>query len=362
MMFADQFKLFRRPGFWNFPDNPFTYPAPLALVFAAIYKLGHAWRDYTLACGVFALAWACWLATGLHRRGVSLASACVFAGVALATSWPIYFQLDSANIEAVVSVVLALGVLASWRGRWWWAAVLIGLAGALKIFPLVLLGLVLSQRKYKEFATGVATAFVVTVGSLAYVGPTIVEAQHSVASGLLSLRRYNLVPGTPMVANHSLWMLIKWAWVKVDWHLRPIDLAREYHTFAAMLNIYVVTSAILGTALYVLWIRRLPLLNQILCLTICAVLLPPTSMDYTLLHLLVPFGLLCMELATVSGESSNTKGMTLCLLCFAVIFSADTFLDLYGDASSQIRTIALLGLLATVLRYRFQTSAETVTV
>jgi len=197
----------------------FTYPAPLALVFAAIYKLGHAWRDYTLACGVFALAWACWLATGLHRRGVSLASACVFAGVALATSWPIYFQLDSANIEAVVSVVLALGVLASWRGRWWWAAVLIGLAGALKIFPLVLLGLVLSQRKYKEFATGVATAFVVTVGSLAYVGPTIVEAQHSVASGLLSLRRYNLVPGTPMVANHSLWMLIKWAWVKVDWHL-----------------------------------------------------------------------------------------------------------------------------------------------
>jgi len=77
---------------------------------------------------------------------------------------------------------------------------------------------------------------------------------------------------------------------------------------------------------------------------------------------MVPFGLLCMELATVSGESSNTKGMTVCLLCFAVIFSADTFLDLYGDASSQIRTIALLGLLATVLRYRFQTSAETVTV
>jgi hypothetical protein len=271
-----------------------------------------------------------------------------FVAAAVATSWPIYFQLDSANIEAVVAAVLALGVLAVWSERWWAGAVLIGIAGAMKIFPLLLMGLLLSRRKYKEFATGLAVAVAVTIGGLAIAGPTVLEAQRGVDAGLLYLRAGNLVPGTPMVATHSLWALLKWTWVAIDRHLHPVDAARERHVLAAMLTIYLAAAAILGTVLYLGWMRRLPLLNQLLGLTVCAVLLPPVSMDYTLLHLLVPFGLLCLKVAERDREEAIATPLIVSFFCFAVIFSAASFLRFPLEFNSQIRTLALVALLVTV--------------
>jgi hypothetical protein len=63
-----------------------------------------------------------------------------FAAIVVATAWPLAFLLDSGNIESVVVATLAGGILAFRRKRWYLAAVLIGLAGAMKLFPLALLG------------------------------------------------------------------------------------------------------------------------------------------------------------------------------------------------------------------------------
>jgi hypothetical protein len=59
-----------------------------------------------------------------------------------------------------------------------------------------------------------------------------------------------------------------------------------------LLELYLATIAVAGTALFFSRIVKLPTLNQILCLSIAAILFTPVSFDYTLLQLYAPFTLI----------------------------------------------------------------------
>jgi len=89
------------------------------------------------------------------------------------------------------------------------------------------------------------------------------------------------------------------------------------------------------------------MLNQLFALTICAILLPPFSVDYTLLHLLLPFGLLCVYTA----DGVDVKGLKACFVCFALLFPVGTFFTLKYRFGSLVRCFALCALLAVMLRY-----------
>lgn len=361
MGFEARFQLFRRPGFWEFSGDPFTYPAPLALVFAGVYSIPHALRWYSMACGLAAVAWALWLARGLWKRGVAPGLSGLFAAVVLVTAWPVAFLLDTGNIEGVVVVTLAGGILAFCGKRWYLAAMLIGLAGAMKLFPLALLGLLLAARRYRASALGFVVAALVNVASLAIVGPTVGDAQRGVNAGLAVLLDGERIADTPVLVNHSLWALLKWGYVRVDHWVHPVAAgpgtplwaeraAREFLVCGQLLTWYVAAAAVAGVALYLLRLRRMPTLNQILGLTLCAVLLPPVSMDYTLTHLLVPFGLLAMYAARRKGLA---PGLGFCFACFAILLTAGILHRQPIEFSPLMRTVLLIALLIAVVRYPF---------
>jgi len=117
-----------------------------------------------------------------------------------------------------------------------------------------------------------------------------------------------------------------------------------------MLRVYLIAAAIAGTALYFAVIRRLPMLNQVLALTLCAVLLPPLSADYTLLELLLPFGLLCLYAVEIRQPR---RGLAACFGCFAVLFAWETFLTIHYAFDRPMRTLVLTLLLIIVLRAPF---------
>ncbi len=363
MVYEARFQLFRRPDFWEFSGYPFTYPAPLALVFAAIYSIPHPLRWYSLACGLSAVVWGLWLARGLSKSGVAPKSSALFAVVVLATAWPVAFLLDSGNIEGVVVVTLAGGILAFCGKRWYLAAILIGLAGAMKLFPLALLGLLVATRKYRAFALGLATAFLVTVVSLAIVGPTMADAQIGVNAGFRSLGYGQQFPDTPALVNHSLWALLKWGYVRVDHLLHPIATgpgtplwteraSQEFLVCGRLLNWYVAAAVTGGMTMYVFRLRQMPPLNLILGLTISAVLLPPVSVDYTLANLLVPFGLLAMHSVRRRGV---VPGLGFCCFCFAMLFTSGIIRGHPIELSSLLRTVLLIALMIAVARYPFHT-------
>ena len=355
-VFRARFLLFRTARFWDLSSYPFTYPAATGVLFGVLYKLAHPMRDYLLVCAAAGCAWVWWLAQKLTGHGISRVLAVGFAFTVVATCWPLWLLLDTANIEGAVIVVLALGLLAFVAKRCWLAALLIGCAGALKLFPLILLALLLSRRRYKEFAVGLLTTAVITLASLAILGPGIARAQQQIDIAFQFLTRLNIANPMPQAvdADHSLFALVRSGLLILHYgglHLLPAQYASATTMLSTALTLYIPLIAILGLAAYVLVIRKLPMLNQVIALSTCAVLLPPTSLDYTLLHLLVPFGLLTVYAARSWRHALDPKGLALCLACFAIIFGADTFFTFRYPFTSPMRTLALLLLLAAALRY-----------
>jgi len=346
LVFQDQFQHFGTAAFWSAADYPFTYPPAMAIVFAILYRVPHALRLYLLGCVAALCVWAWAVAKGIARPRQSLV-ALLFSITIPATAQPVWLLLGSANTEGLVAMAAAGGVLAVLRQRWWLGAALIAVAASMKIFPLALLLLLLSRRRYVEFAAGLVLAGAITVASLAVLGPTIPEALRHVKVGLAFVKQTYAL-NTALVSldyNHSLFSPIKFAaaFASTQLHLSAGEVMSR--TF----DLYSGSIVILGLGLWWLRIRFLPMLNQVLALTICAVLLPPYSVDYTLIHLFVPCGLLCVYAARARDAESD-DGLAVFFTCFAFIFTVGTYFTAVYRFGSQVRMAGLAVLLIASLR------------
>jgi len=359
LIFRERFHFFGTPHFWDAFGYPFTYPAPLAVVYWLLYKLPHAVEFYLALSVLVLLAWAWFFAQRLAVYGWGRGRWMLLLLLFLAAAWPARLLLETGNMETVVALALGTGVVAALRVRWWLGAALIGVAGAMKLYPLTLLGLLLSRRRYREFTFGLVTAGGVTLASLAMLGPSVATAQRHVNEGLAFLvPRYVLAPlPDALQFSHSLFNLVK---------LGVVAAARLHgarnaspHALQVVLAAYLPLTALLALLLYVVRIRSAPVLTQAIALTICAVLLPPFSLDYTLVNLLVPMGLLCVFAAERWRRGVEPRGLTLCFACFAVIFTTGAYFELRYRFAAQMRTLALLVLLWAVLQYRYADTEET---
>ena len=364
-IYHDRFMHFRTPAFWDEYEYPFTYPAPLAVLYAALYTIPHVLRYYLVAYAATAVAALLVLRRVLVERGVSNAGAIVFVVALFALNYPLRTLFESANTEGIVAILTAFGVFYVLRDRCYLGGTLIAIAGTLKIFPFILLALLLSKRRYREFAFAVLVGFAINLASLAIVGPSIGEAQRRIAAGIHYVQVtfiYSVNPAA-VTFNHSLFTLIKFPVVALHRHLHPLVIhthadwlvraAAERSLLDITFTVYVVLAASFGLLVYFFWIRRLPMLNQVLALTICALVLPPLSADYTLIHLLFPFALLCLYAVAQWRESIDIQGLKASFLCFAPIFSFQTYITWRYRYSCEVRTIALVALLVFVLRHRF---------
>lgn len=365
-IYHDRFQHFRTPAFWDADYYyPFTYPAPLAMLYAALYQIPHVLRYYLVAYVAAVVSAAMVLRRALTERGIANAFAIVFTAAFFALNYPLRTLFESANTEGIVAILAAFGLYNILRDRYYLGGTLIALAGTMKIFPFILLALLLSKRRYREFAFALGFAFLVNLTGLAIVGPTIAEAQRHIADGIHYVQVtfiYSVNPAA-VTFNHSLFTLVKFPVVALYRHFHPLVI----HTHADWLvrataerslldttfTVYVILAATFGVVAYFVWIRRLPLLNQVLALTVCAVLLPPLSADYTLLHLLFPFALLCLYAADMARNNIEVPGLKAAFLCFAPIFSFQTYITWRYRYSCECRTVALILLLALVLRHRF---------
>jgi len=342
--FTERSKYFSTPSYWNDFNYPFTYPAPIAPIFALLFKLPHPLACYLILCTAALAGWARWLSRSLTAAGIRHSQAAAFAIVVLTASWPIVLLLNTANIEGLLAIVLACGVYAVLRNHCWLGATLIGVAAAMKLFPFILLALLLSKRRYREFVWGLIVAAATTLGSLALLGPNIVTAQRHIADGFHFLEEAFILSTERDALNysHSLFSVLKFAIALIG---RLLGSQPSHFLLATSLRVYMVAAALTGLILYFLVIRKLPILNQVLALTICAVLLPPLSADYTLVELLLPFGLLC-----VYATETDRNDLAPIFGCFAILFAWETFLTLHYAFDRPLRAVALTALLILILR------------
>ena len=346
LVFAERFEQFRHAGFWGAFGYPFTYPALTAVIFGLFYELPQPVWTYLGVCLAGAAAGAWLLARGLVRRGMSAWQAVGFAGLVAVSSWPLALMLERANIEGMVALLTAAGLLAFLTRRPYWAALLLGLAGAMKIFPLIFLALLLSGRRFGTFALGLAVALAATWVSLWVLGPSVPEAGRQILAGLSFFEHaWAAHPSLQTLEfDHSLFTWVK---IPVLW----LGGAAPERAELLALRVYTVAVAIGGLALWFLRIRRLPVLNQVLALSVCAVLLPPVSFDYTLLHLYVGFGCVCLYAAELwRNEEALPSGLGVCCLLFAGALTDLLWATWRVRLAGELRVVFLVGLLMVALR------------
>ncbi len=150
-------------------------------------------------------------------------------------------------------------------------------------------------------------------------------------------------------ADHSLFAFIKLL-------IRP---APTPAFLDRLLPVYLVTAALAGTALFFLRIVRLPALNQILCLTVASILLPPTSFEYTLLHLFLPLALFVLLAVDASREGHISRVLKIVLGCFGILLSFIPELIHHGMSyGGQVKCLVLLVLFVLALWRPFELSEQ----
>jgi hypothetical protein len=331
-------------------DDRFAYPAPAAVLFNGLYHMGPCQLFIWLGCILGgALAAAALFYRELVRNGVAATQSALFVACLTLTSWPLLFLYERANIEIVIWLLAALGVWALLRRHPLLAAMLFGVAASIKLYPIVLLALLLSRKHAHAFLAGVATFLLAMLGSFYYVGPTIAIAWHGTVNGISGfVSNYAATAHSELATDHSFLACIKQFASNPPFH----------HTdFSACSRCYVVIALSGAALLFLLRVRRLPLLNQILFVMICMVALPPVSYDYTLVHLYVPFALFvlaCIRSAQARDglPDADTPGFKRALLCFGLLFTPQFFLlHRTLNLNGALKSMALAGLLLLLSRH-----------
>lgn len=336
--FASKFHGFGTAAFFTHKFGQFMYPAPLALAIRPFFLV----KRYGIAFGLVALALTGWLvyrfSQALRQHGFPESWRRWWVAVVVLTSYPLLFELQRLNVEIVLVALVAASVWLFASGRAYPAAAVLGLAIALKLYPFIFLGLFVARRQWRPvlLALGVATA--VYTFSLAVLGPTIGAALHW---NLQDLSGFGSMYGAGVWQvgyDHSFFALAKA--VTLPWHPSLLHWTTPYLLLAAIGSL----------AVYLLRVVRLPLVNQVLVLSILSVCLPPVSYDYTLLHLYTPFLLLTLIAVQQGSAGAHANRLRACFVLFALIFTPESYVIVHGvRLGAEVRTAALVLLLVLAL-------------
>ncbi len=357
ILFTGKFQHFHLPEFFTVdPGMTFLYPAPIAVLYEIFFRFGN------LALPLFLLfILECFLSAGflLHRalirRGVSPHQSTAFLASSLLFSYPLWFDFKQGNIEIGILLFVALGVWAFCANKGYTAAACFGIAGSMKIFPFIYLGLLLAKRKYREMVFAVLIAVLTTVVSLWLLGGNdIPNTWRHVGAGVSTFRTVYILHYRPFEIgfDHSLFAVIKCCLP------HPPSLEVNPQILAA----YLAAGAFTGIALYFLRIRHLPLINQVLCLSVASILLPPVSYDYTLMHLYIPWAMLVLFAQDQANLRRSISGLAAAFILLAVLCAPESEFIYDGVRfGGQIKAGVLVALFYIGLKYPFQGSPSTAT-
>ena len=328
----------------------FTYPAPGAMVYQFFYLFRHGIRVYLFISASCAILAAAAFSKSLRRHGLSWRMAIFFMTTAVLTSYPLSFNSWLGNTEIVLSVLLGLGLYFFAIGRDWEAATFFALAASLKIYPLIFFALLLGRKRYRQIVFGIVLFAVVNVVSLWMLAGSVFAAQRGIQDGLTFYQNGYALAFLPhdVGVDHSLWALVKGSILLFKLH------PPAFAAWANDLRLYMLVMVAAMLLLYFVRIRKLPLANQLLCLSIISVSFSPGSKDYTLMNLYVPWGLLVLVAVDAYRAGRSVPGLNAATTCFALLFvPLNEFIVNGVVLSGQLKAIILVVLLVIGLKCPF---------
>jgi hypothetical protein len=329
-----------------------SYPPLGAVVYAVIYATRHPVAFYRATAAVWLAGGVLGVKHALMKRGIGAWPATLFPLTLVVVSFPIAGLLQQGNIELFMWIAAGLGIWLFLRGHDDAAAALWGVAAAMKLYPVILLSLLLPRGKWRAFALGVAALVGVTVLSLMWLGPSIAVAWHGSVENTFGYQgsRVSEFSWHELAANHSVFGLARFL-SKVA-GVPPAKLPLAYYGGGAV---------VMGLAYFGrLW--KMPVANQLLGVTAFMVMFPPVSYFYALVHLYAPF--LVLLFLGIRAEQAGVKivGLRGTVMLFVPIFASFTVFTyphqfLYGGL---IQALMLMLMFVCSLEYPFALPGEAV--
>jgi hypothetical protein len=347
----------------NYP-YPYSYPAPTFYVFVVFVRLFplHPLRAYLIFVLLSFLLATCFLSLRV-RRATQKKLPQIAIWSTLLLGFPLQFLIDRGNIEAFIWLLIVLGIVAFTRNRMLVAAIAWGLAASMKVFPGLLFVLFLVRRKFGTFVVAIAATAAFSILALAGIGPTIHEAAADSSKIEPWLMNNYIVPDDTAGFDHSLFQAIKHAIYFDTWahkHSGGVPLViRTLPANRKALRVYNIAIPLAAILLYWFRLRRLPLLNQFIAYIVLCVSLPYVSGDYTLVHMYTAwaaFLLFLLDDVATGRVRIPAKAISVILFSCSVVFVPLSYFLIIGSNNrtfafgSQIKTVALIAVLVTVLR------------
>jgi Glycosyltransferase family 87 len=334
----------------------YGYPAPTVYLFLIFIRLFHnSLRAYLVAASATFMVSTLLFSAHVRRLARDRLPQ-IAIWLTLVLGFPALFLMDRGNIEVFLWLFVLLGIVAFVRDSQYTAALLFALAGSMKIYPLIFLLLFIPRRQYKALALGAFAVCAFSGLAIVGIGPNIRETLHAISHNASLVRVayfFHLSPGE-IRFDHSIFSDVRQL-INLYLHARYNIGPSNYPTFEASTRIYSIVTPLAFVILYVVRLRRLPLLNQFMGLTICSIVLPYISGEYTLVHVyLIWAAFLSFLLTDVKAGFSDlsSKRMNLMMSSFAVVIAPLSFLVLktHSGFSGQIKSLVLVFLLAVILR------------
>ena len=223
----------------------------------------------------------------------------------------------------------------------------------MKLYPGVMLLLLLSRKRYKEFVLSAVAFAAFTLIGLQLLGPSIPLALEDVRESAGRAGPIQVAYSYSAIGyDHSLLSGVKQLLLVYYGLDNDAGLGGAIQAVAKPYMLVVLCGF---PALYWFRIRKLPLLNQVIALIVVAVLFPHLSMEYTLNHLYFAWALFLLFLArdVAAGRAVIPWRTTRAILaCFAYIFAMGPF----GLIAGQLKMCALVTLLLIALEVPMHSS------
>jgi hypothetical protein len=352
MEFPPVYRMLHTAAFFDgVNDSRVAYPPLSAVLYAALYGTGHT-------VGIYLATAAAWLAAGvlgvrreLMRRGITASTALLFPLTVALVSFPIAGLLQRGNIELFLWVIAGTAIWLFLRGHYDAAAVLWGLAAAMKLYPIIFLSLLLPRHKWRAFALGLATFVGSTLAAMVWIGPTMSVVWHGSLRNVFGYQGYRVSMWSlhELMANHSAFGLAKV--LAMVFHVPLEHLTMPYYAFGGV---------VMGLAFFGrLW--KMPAANQLLAVTTFMVMFPPVSYFYALVHLYAPLLLLLWIGFDADRTNTRVAGLRVMLLLFVPIL-ASFMLFTYPRAAlfgGLIQAALLVWLFVCAVRYPLTANVPT---
>lgn len=336
----EKFDTYGKPEFFTDKEGFFMYPAPLVHVYRLLLNVpGQGTRRYAALVAISVLTLCVILLRAIRKNGMKRKDAILTVFSMAVLSYPLSYLVQRSNIEVLVWVLTSVAIWQFFSNHPRTAAVFIGLAASLKLYPIILLGLFLPRRRYAAIGLSLLVFLAVTVISLYAIGPTISTAY---AWNSLQMREFSKHYAGNLWAlgyDHSFFSLVKF--FTVPWH-PDVD---------PWVPIYTITAGAAALALYFARIWHIPLVNQILALSVLNVMLAPISYDYTLLNLYAAFALLVIVfLRADQDRAPSVPHASAYALLFAMVFTPQSYVIINGIRyAGQVRALCLIAILVLAL-------------